>query len=64
MSLRLTAPFVWTAGTILPVLCIAIVSARFIVRRQQHVKLGVDDWLTLPALVRSISSLFQEPVSR
>ena len=35
----------------LPILSIIAVFLRFYTRRLQKAKLGIDDWLTLPALV-------------
>ena len=39
------------AGAVLPSLCIIIVALRFWTRSLQKGNYGVDDWLTLPALV-------------
>ena len=58
MSLQVTPGLLWTAGTILPVVCTSVVVTRFVVRKAQHAKIGWDDWLLVPALVsRSRSSL-------
>ena len=38
-------------GILFPTLGAAAVTARFYVRRNRKVSLGVDDWLCLPALV-------------
>lgn len=51
MSLRVTPGFLWTVGTILPVVCTIVIGLRFTVRRAQHAKIGWDDWLLVPALV-------------
>ncbi len=48
-----TAGEIIAAGTVLPVLTIIAVSLRFCVRSRQQAAAGLDDWLTIPALVRS-----------
>ena len=50
-SERLTAPLLITAGAIWPPVCAAVVALRFYTRRAQNIRLGPDDWLTIPALV-------------
>ncbi|KAH8701529.1 hypothetical protein BGW36DRAFT_423841 [Talaromyces proteolyticus] len=50
-SLQIHPPFLWTAGTIWPPICLAIVAARFVMRKSQRMRYGLDDWLTLPALI-------------
>lgn len=50
-SLRVTPPFLYTAATVLPTVCTALVVARFFIRGTQRAKVGWDDWLVLPALV-------------
>ena len=45
------------AGAILPALSIVIVGLRFYARRQQRVKIKIDDVMTLPALVSPVSLL-------
>ena len=57
-SLRVTPPFVYTAATILPAVCTALVVARFVIRGNQRAKVGWDDWLVLPALVKENFSIF------
>lgn len=39
-------------GAIWPPVCAAVVGLRFMTRRAQRLKLGIDDWLVLPALVQ------------
>ena len=51
-SERLTAPLVITAGAIWPPVCATVVALRFYTRKTQTARLGFDDWLTIPALVR------------
>ena len=51
-SLRVTPPFLYTAATILPTVCTVLVVARFIIRGTQRAKVGWDDWLVLPGLVK------------
>lgn len=46
-------PLLWVAGTLWPPVTGAIVAARFATRRAQRTSIGVDDWLTIPALVRN-----------
>lgn len=43
--------WLWTATTIFPTVCILIVGARLATRHAQSASFGLDDWLTLPALV-------------
>lgn len=43
-------------GILFPALGAAAVTARFYVRRNRKVALGVDDWLCLPALVGHVST--------
>jgi hypothetical protein len=40
----------WSAGIIWPIVCTVVVGARFATRRA-YSRLGLDDWLSLPALV-------------
>ena len=62
MSLLVTAPYLWTAGTIFPVVCTVVVAARFAVRRvQRGQRRRLDDWLTLPSLVRFLRRLLLSP---
>ena len=42
---------VMAAGIVLPLVCTTIVGLRFYVRKTQKVSIGIDDWLTIPALV-------------
>lgn len=51
-SIRIHPPLLWTAGIIWPPVCSAVVTARFLARRAQRSSRAVDDWLTIPALVR------------
>ena len=60
MSATVVAPSpsnVVAAGAAWPVLCAIVVLLRFYTRRIQHAKLLLDDWLTVPALVRPLESL-------
>ena len=57
-SLRVTPPFLYTAATILPTVCTVLVVARFIIRGTQRAKVGWDDWLVLPGLVKENFALF------
>lgn len=43
---------VLAVGILLINLGVVAVSARFYVRRQKRLSMGLDDWLCLPALVR------------
>jgi hypothetical protein len=43
--------WLWTAATIFPTVCILIVGARLATRHAQRANFGLDDWLTVPALV-------------
>ena len=43
------------AGAVLPPICVLFVALRFYIRRVQGSRLLTDDWLTIPALVRSLS---------
>lgn len=43
-------------GVLFPALGAAAVTARFYVRRNRKISLGVDDWLCLPALVGDLST--------
>ena len=47
------------AGIVLPVLGILLVGLRFYTRILQKSFIGIDDWLTLPALVSSCYSPFR-----
>lgn len=47
-----TAGEIIAAGTVLPILAIIAVILRFFVRSRQQAAVGLDDWLTIPALVR------------
>ena len=40
------------AAIALPILCITAVALRLFARRKQKLALKIDDWLTIPALVR------------
>ena len=42
------------AGAVLPPLCAAAVGLRFYTRLHYGMKLGMDDWLVLPALVSTL----------
>ena len=44
-------------ASVLPALCIIFVTLRFHVRRSSRVELLMDDWFTLPALVKSLDYL-------
>ncbi len=48
------------AGAVLPSLCAIIVALRFYTRRAQRARLLLDDWLTIPALVRSVALCFMD----
>jgi hypothetical protein len=50
-SLHVHPPLLYTAGVIWPPVCIAVVAARIATRNAQRMKLGLDDWLMVPALV-------------
>ena len=50
-SLHIHTPLLYTAGIIWPPVCIGIVGARIARKNAQRTKLGLDDWLVLPALV-------------
>ena len=41
-------------GTGFLVVCTLVVAARFYTRIGQKARIGADDWLTLPALVRDV----------
>ena len=38
-------------GSALPGVCIVVVALRFLTRRLQNVKVGIDDWLAVCGLV-------------
>ena len=40
------------AGALWPPVCAIVVALRFYTRKVQSTKILIDDWLTLPALVR------------
>ena len=40
------------AGVVWPLLCAIVVALRFYTRRAQGARLLLDDWMTIPALVR------------
>ena len=42
---------VWTMGTVLLAVCIAVVALRFVTRYFQKVRVGIDDWLILAGVV-------------
>lgn len=42
---------VLAAGIVLPIVCLACVMLRFLARGRQKVRLGLDDWLLVPAAV-------------
>ncbi len=41
-------------GVVWPLLCAVVVALRFYTRRVQGARLLLDDWLTIPALVRVV----------
>lgn len=51
-----TADEVFAVGVVWAPACTAVVILRFVVRRYQRTNLQADDWLTIPALVSTISS--------
>lgn len=53
VELKIAPKYVWTAGIVWPPIVITIVFARFWTRYGQRSKIGIDDWLTLPAAVRT-----------
>ena len=53
-SIHVRAPLVLAAGAVLPPVCTGLVALRFYARRIQNANYGIDDWLTLPVLVRRI----------
>ncbi|RMZ39618.1 hypothetical protein CA14_010074 [Aspergillus flavus] len=42
---------VLAAGIVLPIVCLACVMLRFLARGRQKVRLGLDDWLLVPAAI-------------
>ncbi|MCJ1314966.1 hypothetical protein MMC15_000280 [Xylographa vitiligo] len=42
---------VWTMGTVLLAVCIAVVALRFVTRYFQKVRVGIDDWLILAGVI-------------
>ena len=42
------------AAVVLPMVDIIAVALRFFTRRKQRLPIGIDDWLTIPALVRLV----------
>ena len=48
---RISYTLVTSAAAIWPPLCLGAVCLRFYSRRVDKVRLGPDDWLTIPALV-------------
>lgn len=46
------APLCLAAGAIFPPLCSGVVALRFYARKQEGNQYRIDDWLTVPALVR------------
>jgi hypothetical protein len=51
VKLNIEPGHLWAAGIIWPIVCTVVVGARFATRRA-YSRLGWDDWLSLPALVR------------
>ena len=49
--------YVLAAGIAFPVLCIIVVSLRFYARSGQKARYGLDDWLSLFALVSICSKI-------
>lgn len=49
--------YVLAAGAIFLILCPIVVGLRFYTRAIQKAKIGIDDWLILPALVSIPSHL-------
>lgn len=45
--------YVLGAGIVIPVLCMGFTALRFRVRHKQKANVGTDDWLVLPALVKT-----------
>ena len=45
---------VMAAGIVWPPLCAVVVALRFYTRRVQGARILLDDWLTIPALVRVV----------
>ena len=50
-SIIVTPPIVIAAGAIFPPLCASLVALRFYSRKVANLSYGLDDWLTIPALV-------------
>lgn len=51
-SIVIHAPLCIAVGVALPPVCAGLVALRFYARKQQGSRFGIDDWLTVPALVR------------
>ena len=43
-------PLCIAAGAVFPPVAVSLVAIRFYVRRQQGSHIGIDDWLTVPAV--------------
>jgi hypothetical protein len=56
VELKIAPKYLWAAGIIWPPIVVAILVARFATRYSQRSRFGLDDWLTLPALVSIRSS--------
>ena len=50
-TVHIHPPLLYAAGIVWPPICIAVVGARFAIRRAQRAAFGIDDWLIVPALV-------------
>ena len=53
-DIHIRYPLCIAAGAVFPPVASALVAMRFLARRQQSSKIGIDDWLTIPALVSSM----------
>lgn len=51
-DIQIHAPLCLAAGAVFPPVCAGLVALRFYARRQQGNRYELDDWLTIPALVR------------
>jgi hypothetical protein len=50
LKLQIKPGLLWSAGIVWPIVCTVVVAARFKTRRT-YSRLGLDDWLALPALI-------------
>ncbi|CAG8971838.1 hypothetical protein HYALB_00001949 [Hymenoscyphus albidus] len=51
LAIHISPGLLYSAAVIWPIVCIAVVWARFARRTAQRVKIGPDDWLILPGLL-------------